>query len=165
MQFRMGRYAVIADISKAFHRIKIDARDQPYVKFLWTNEECNSQLTYVFIVVIFGATCSPCLLQQVLLTHLTNHVDGKPFVSKFYVFASEPESIQNVLGLGWDIRSDTLHVTRGDKIPEDLDSWQPTKRLFLSALSSVFDPLGLLNPILIKGKIFLQTLWKHITEK
>ena len=59
VQFRMGRYAVIADISKAFHRIKIDARDQPYVKFLWTNEECNSQLTYVFKVVIFGATCSP----------------------------------------------------------------------------------------------------------
>ena len=206
VQFRMGRYAVIADISKAFHRIKIGARDQPYVKFLWTNEECNFQLTYVFKVVIFGATCSPFLLQQVLLTHLTNHVDGKPFVSKFYVgldnyqdtyndesqlvkdklvlenvmneafmplqawasnsvefnrvFASESESIQDVLGLGWDIRSDTLHVTRGDKIPEDLDSWQPTKRLFLSALSSVFDPLGLLNPILIKGKIFLQTLWK-----
>ena len=153
----------------------------------------------MFKVVIFGATCSPFLLQQVLLTHLTNHVDGKPFVSKFYVdnyqntyddesqlvkdkfvlenvmneafmplqawasnsvefnrvFASESESIQNVLGLGWDVRSDTLHVTRGDKIPGDLDSWQPTKRLFLSALSSVFDPLGLLNPTLIKGKIFL----------
>ena len=67
------------------------------------------------------------------------------------VFASEAESIQNMLGLG----SDTLHVTRGDKLPEDLDSWQPTKHLFLSALSSVFDPLGFLNPILIKGKIFL----------
>ena len=66
-----------------------------------------------------------------------------------------------MLGLGWDIKSDTLHVTRGDKIPEDFNSWQPTKRLFLSALSSVFDPLGLLNLILIKGKIFLQTLWKQ----
>ena len=48
------------------------------------------------------------------------------------VFASKAESVQNVLGLGWDIRSDTLHVTRGDRLPEDLDSWQPTKRLSLS---------------------------------
>ena len=205
VQFRTGKYAVISDISKAFHRIKIDTRDQPYVKFLWTNAECTSQLTFAFKVVIFGATCSPFLLQQVLLTHLTTHVEGKPFASKFYVdnyqnnydeeeqliedkpvlerimneanmplqawasnsvefnrvFATEAESIQNVLGLRWDIRSDNLHVARGDKIPTDLASWQPTKRVFLSALSSVFDPLGLLNPILIKGKIFMQTLWKE----
>ena len=205
VQFRTGKYAVISDISKAFHRIRIDARDQAYVKFLWTNAECTSQLTFAFKVVIFGATCSPFLLQQVLLTHLTNHVDGKPFVSKFYVdnyqnnyddedkliqdklvldrimneahmplqawasnsvefnrvFAIEAESIQNVLGLRWDIRSDKLHVARGDKIPTDLTNWQPTKRLFLSALSSVFDPLGLLNPVLIKSKIFMQTLWRE----
>jgi len=34
-----------------------------------------------------------------------------------------------------------------------------TKRSLLSALNSIFDPLGFLDPVLVKGKIFLQQLW------
>jgi len=35
-----------------------------------------------------------------------------------------------------------------------------TKRALLSDLNKVFDPLGFLAPVLIKGKIFLQQLWQ-----
>ncbi|XP_050062971.1 uncharacterized protein LOC126552323 [Aphis gossypii] len=34
-----------------------------------------------------------------------------------------------------------------------------SKRSLLSDISKIFDPLGLLTPVLIKGKIFLQQLW------
>jgi len=34
-----------------------------------------------------------------------------------------------------------------------------TKRSLLSDINSVYDPIGLITPILIKGKIFLQQLW------
>jgi len=41
--------------------------------------------------------------------------------------------------------------------------WQPslymTKRNLLSDINSIFDLIGLISPILIKGKIFLQQLW------
>lgn len=34
-----------------------------------------------------------------------------------------------------------------------------TKRMVLSDLNRIFDPLGLLTPVLVKGKIFLQLMW------
>ena len=65
-----------------------------------------------------------------------------------------------MLGLQWDIQEDTLSVVISKKFPSQLHLWKPTKRNFLSALVSVFDPLGLLGPLLIAGKIFVQLLWK-----
>lgn len=44
-----------------------------------------------------------------------------------------------------------------------MKSWTPltrmTKRSLLSDINSIYDPIGLISPILIKGKIFLQQLW------
>jgi len=34
-----------------------------------------------------------------------------------------------------------------------------TKRIIFAELNRIFDPLGFLSPVLIKGKIFLQQLW------
>ena len=35
--------------------------------------------------MLFGATCSPYLLQEILQTHFTENILGHPFVNKFYV--------------------------------------------------------------------------------
>ncbi|CAI6373731.1 unnamed protein product [Macrosiphum euphorbiae] len=41
--------------------------------------------------------------------------------------------------------------------------WTPpkrmTKRSLLSDINSIYDPIGLITPVLIKGKVFLQQLW------
>ncbi|XP_058828458.1 uncharacterized protein LOC131688285 [Topomyia yanbarensis] len=37
---------------------------------------------------------------------------------------------------------------------------QPTKRIILSQIASLFDPLGLLAPIIIKAKLVMQRLWE-----
>lgn len=59
-----------------------------------------------------------------------------------------------VLGLQW-ITNDDI-ITYPANI---IDVKANTKHLILKQLASIFDPLGVLGPIIIKGKILLQTLW------
>ena len=57
-----------------------------------------------------------------------------------------------------------VYVLAGIVVGEKLileDSWRYTKRKILSLVSSVFDPLGWVSPLTVRGKIFLQTLWKE----
>ena len=85
VQFHQGKYAVTADISKAFHRIIVDEEYRKFLKFLWINLDNHKLLTFQFKVVLFGATCSPYLLQETLHTHLSQNAEGNSFLDKFYV--------------------------------------------------------------------------------
>ncbi|XP_064085359.1 uncharacterized protein LOC135200681 [Macrobrachium nipponense] len=82
-KFRFSRYALTADISKAFHSILLDPSDAKYTGFLWC-EAPNRTATFAFQFVVFSVTVSPFLLRQVLQTHLQR--EGRPdLLSQFYV--------------------------------------------------------------------------------
>lgn len=60
-----------------------------------------------------------------------------------------------VLGLMWDSSSDTLLIR-----PLHISHQDPfTKRNVLSSICKLFDPMGYLNPIITKAKLFIQKLW------
>jgi len=59
------------------------------------------------------------------------------------------------LGLEWKPLLDQFFFT----ISPTLQRKCLTKRVILSDLNKIFDPLGFLAPVLIKGKIFLQQMW------
>ncbi|XP_062550776.1 uncharacterized protein LOC134215654 [Armigeres subalbatus] len=59
------------------------------------------------------------------------------------------------LGMQWQPCSDELHFTY--QLNEIL---QPTKRIILSQIASLFDPLGLLSPIIVKAKLVMQRMWE-----
>ena len=204
LQFRQGKYAVTADISKAFHRIIVHEADRKYLKFLWINLNSQELLTFQFKVVLFGATCSLYLLQETLHTHLSQNVEGNDFLDKFYVdnymntYDNQAELVsdkvlldnvmnqasmplqewvsnneyfsslyqlavpitQNVLGISWNPYTDNMNIVVGEKLIHE-DSWRYTKRKVLSLVSSVFDTLGWVSPLTVRGKIFLQTLWEE----
>ena len=67
---------------------------------------------------------------------------------------------QNVLGIPWNPYTDNMNIVVGEKLIHG-DSWRFTKRNVLSLVSSVFDPLGRVSPLTVRGKIFLQALWKE----
>lgn len=59
------------------------------------------------------------------------------------------------LGLIWVPQADMFMF----KIPEFLDTTAITKRVVVSEMARLFDPIGFLGPIVLNAKIFVQTLW------
>ena len=56
------------------------------------------------------------------------------------------------LRLGWDVNEDKLYVKL------DVGCHVSTKRELLSIIASIYDPLGIASPIIMTGKVLLQTL-------
>ena len=62
----------------------------------------------------------------------------------------------SVLGIQWDPKTDSLSVCRGlTKLTTDVI----TQRKILSAVSGIFDPMGLISPFTIRGRLILKQLW------
>ncbi|XP_026829832.1 uncharacterized protein LOC105285090 [Ooceraea biroi] len=60
-----------------------------------------------------------------------------------------------ILGIGWNSSADAFEfrVSLPDIEPR-------TKRLILSSIAKLFDPLGWVTPVITTAKIFMQQLWK-----
>ena len=71
---------------------------------------------------------------------------------------SDTECGSKVLGVTWDEKSDMLSFSP-DSLPEPPECW--TRRALLKQVSSLFDPLGLVAPLILPGKIYLQQSWKE----
>lgn len=73
------------------------------------------------------------------------------------------ESTQNttVLGMKWDVQLDELELCRGFNSPTR-DTW--TQRQVLSVVSSIFDPIGILAPFVIRARLLLKQIWQTIGQ-
>ena len=88
--------------------------------------------------------------------NLREWVTNNETVNQFIPFSDRAtcDSVK-VLGHTWSVEQDTISL----KNPSTVVSKIPTKRSVLKQVASVFDPMGLLSPVLLKGKIFIQSLW------
>ena len=64
--------------------------------------------------------------------------------------------IGKVFGLVWNQTEDFLQLSAFKGNPDNVDL---TRRQVLSDVSKVYDPLGLVGPVTLSGKLFLQRLW------
>ncbi|XP_055542732.1 uncharacterized protein LOC129728321 [Wyeomyia smithii] len=72
-------------------------------------------------------------------------------------------SNERVLGVIWDPVLDEFAFStkhRAEVLPYLFQGKRPTKRLVASCVMGFFDPLGLLSPFTIHGKIIIQQLWR-----
>ncbi|CAK9826235.1 hypothetical protein ANTRET_LOCUS4116, partial [Anthophora retusa] len=63
---------------------------------------------------------------------------------------------RKALGIGWKPRTDEIRYN----IKSTKGHPRPTKRTILSQIAQLFDPLGLLGPVIVRAKIIMQLLWK-----
>jgi len=70
----------------------------------------------------------------------------------------EFKAVTQTLGVDWDTKSDTFLMDLRDVIGEYVEGPTP-KRHVLQATARFYDPVGLLGPISVVGKLLLQDTW------
>ena len=83
--------------------------------------------------------------------------DNTPVDKANYVIKEGQDG--KILGLSWSAKNDEFTYTCN----HDLNV-QYTKRSVLSCISRLFDPLGLLAPIIVRAKAMIQKLWQSQLE-
>lgn len=68
------------------------------------------------------------------------------------------EEVKAVLGLFWNPRTDQFLYKLKEEDVSVIQQW--TKRKLLSKIGRLYDPLGFLGPVIVRGKLFIQQLWK-----
>ena len=76
------------------------------------------------------------------------------------IHTTDNNTSKKVLGVTWDNKADTLISDFLDLIKE-AKLLKPTKRNVLKILSSFYDPMGLIQPIIIGLKILMQNICKE----
>ena len=190
--FRSGQVGCQADIQAAFHQVVVREEDRRYLQFFW-HDSCLRFARVPFgltcspymLLKTVEAHLSRYLDRDLELCQLIskgsymddlclpfrNREDAENGISRAKDIFSDasmnlhkvritgdPSPPASVLGLVWDTQTDRLAVT----VPEC--SCPTTRRELLSTIAKVFDPLGLLTPWLIGGKILFQRTWKEIPD-
>jgi len=214
IRFRQHNVAFLSGIENAFLHVYLDDEDRYFTHFWWLSDSYDVSsplIAFRFWVVLFGATCSPFMLQATLIysiiwqaivqvrtsqdilcnlyvdnivsgcqteaTSLNYFTQSRSILStaNFNVlpWASNSSQLMNiaewhqvaetnnpikVLGLWWDISSDLIYSSHKPIVPGTTTT--VTKHDVLRWASTIFDLLGLISPVTISAKLFLQTLWQ-----
>lgn len=134
----------------AAKRLRVDM----YVDNVMTGAKCISEALQLqeHIIALLRLGCFElhkwCANKKELLENVEEHEKQLPT----NIGNDEVKS----LGLLWSPECDTLRIAIG----KDTLLHTITKRFVLSAIVSVFDPIGLLGPVTLKAKLMMQDLWK-----
>ncbi|XP_055584795.1 uncharacterized protein LOC129737660 [Uranotaenia lowii] len=92
-------------------------------------------------------------------SNIESVLDGIPSERRALQSSVELAADQTIktLGLHWEPASD--HFRFQIRLPEHSRDVVLSKRLALSQIAQLFDPLGLVGPVIVTAKMFMQTLW------
>ena len=72
--------------------------------------------------------------------------------------------IEKLLGYEFNTSNDTIKIASSSDVSENKVTTPITKRFVLSLLSKYFDPIGLVLPVTVGGKILLREIWASKTD-
>jgi len=122
----------------------------------WTGGETKAECIELYqeITSILASAKLPLRKWCSNSSYVLGHI-GKNVRDPLFTLELGDEEMVKSLGLCWN---PVLDEFRFNVIPTPARS-KLTKRTLLSDLNKVFDPIGFISPILVKGKIFLQQVW------
>ncbi|XP_054086711.1 uncharacterized protein LOC128921877 [Zeugodacus cucurbitae] len=174
LRFRRYRVAITADIEKMFRQVLIAPEHRDYQTNHLERQAALARTAILtsFYVDDFLTSCESATDAVELATNVNAILSAGQFTLRkwnsndsqvmkclanesslsSYIFHSGTAS---VLGLRWDALTDQLFF--GVDLSQTGEI--PTKRRVLSEVARLFDPTGLLAPVVVTGKIFIQRLW------
>ncbi|XP_055622079.1 uncharacterized protein LOC129765691 [Toxorhynchites rutilus septentrionalis] len=181
LRFRTFPIALVADIAKMYRQILVHPDDVRFQRILWRFSGKTPIQVYELLTVTYGLAPSSYLatrtLQQLAEDEGAAYPIGGPALKKnFYVddFIGGAQSIEEAIRLrteldellpkgGFELRkwaSNRLEVLQGLSNEQmQFSDAVPTKRSILSDTARLFDPLGLIAPVVVRAKIVIQELW------
>lgn len=94
--------------------------------------------------------------EPALLTNRSNNNDDPMFILNIDGTAVK------TLGFYWNPRTDDYQYTISNRNYSNDPAM--SKRKVLSAVTTIYDPLGLIGPAIVTAKIIMQKLWQHKLE-
>ncbi|XP_055840135.1 uncharacterized protein LOC129907787 isoform X1 [Episyrphus balteatus] len=82
-------------------------------------------------------------------------LEGIPKTDREQCFKIKGKEVIKTLGTYWNPVEDNFHYEITPLLSECI-----TKRTVLSDIAHLFDPLGLINPVIVLAKMFMQQLWR-----
>ncbi|XP_043504903.1 uncharacterized protein LOC122525925 [Polistes fuscatus] len=165
VRFRSHAIAITADIAKMYRQIIIDPRDRKYQTILWRRQESDPVKTYRLNTVTYGTASASFLATRTLHQLASDEFNRFPRAAialkeDFYVddllTGAHSSGTIKTLGVNWNAAEDNIGYT----VKRAADPSKVTKRVILSEISQLFDPLGLLGPVVINAKLMMQRLWQ-----
>ena len=173
-RFRQEKLAFIADIEKMFFQVRIIKEDQSFLRFLWwPNGDLDQKAEeYCMTVHLFGALSSPACANYALQwtadnnednygTEVANTLRRNFYVDDFIKSAStEDKAIDLVKDVKAVCRNEGFNLTKLVGNTDRIINATPVEHTAenVKSLSSIYDPLGFIAPLVLVGKKILQDI-------
>ncbi|XP_014212696.1 uncharacterized protein LOC106642433 [Copidosoma floridanum] len=176
---RTFKWTFSVDISKMYHQIKVYPDDWDLQRIIWhskTHEEAHFQLT----TVTYGTRLAPFLATRSLLQLVKDEghryskaariLTSGRYVDDIFGGAETPDELNEQAlqlkelcmagGLSlakWHLNSPGFSYSNSMHLKPL--SQTPTKRIILSETSQIFNPPGIVAPVIVAAKLIIQELW------
>ncbi|CAH2226607.1 jg25712, partial [Pararge aegeria aegeria] len=178
LKYRLHNIAFTADIKMMYRYVKIRDEDRDFQRILWRKSTDDPIQEYRLCTVTFGVASAPFLALRTLRQLALDEASSFPLVSQVLlddVFVDDivtgADTLEDALKLQRELialcKAGTFELRKWISnnnhdhavILSGLDDDKCTKRIMLSEISKIYDPLGFLSPITLLVKHLIQTLW------
>ncbi|XP_015126395.1 uncharacterized protein LOC107047972 [Diachasma alloeum] len=139
-----------------FRQIKVHEDDWDYQRNLWY-DEADNLMEFQLTTVTYGTTSAPWLSLRVCEQLVKDEGHKYPkavaamtrgkFVDDIYDGADTEEELE---------KKDTLQITVKAASKKAI-----TKRIILSEIAEIYDPISIVAPVIARAKIIMQEVWKR----